>query len=159
MPFKKFLLPIETAMRTWFVTGTAAARHMAKHGGGTIVGITANAGRYPIAMVGGFGVTCAAIEHFLRQLAVEVGPSGVRVCCVRSAGSPDAPGVREAFKLRANEQSLSLEEVERRAGEGSPLRHLPSLSEVADAVILMASDYARGMTATTANVTTGAQID
>src|SRR5690606_25420184 len=128
-------------------------------GGGTIVGITANAGRVPIGMVGGFGVICAAVEHYLRQLAVEMGPAGVRAVCVRSAGSPDAPGVRAAFTLRAQEQGTTLEEFEREVGLGSPLRHLPSLAEVADAMVLLASDLSRGMTATTANVTTGIHVD
>jgi 7-alpha-hydroxysteroid dehydrogenase len=159
MSHERFSGAIATALQTWFVTGTASARHMAQNDGGTIVGITANAGRSPIAMVGGFGVACAAVEHFLRQLAVEMGPSGVRVCYVRSAGSPDAPGVKEAFKLRAAETGLSLDEVLRQAGAGSPLRHLPWLAEVADAVVLLASNYARGMTATLANVTCGAQVD
>ena len=159
MAQERFAGSVMTALQTWFVTGTAVARHMTQHGGGTILGITANAGRSPYAMVGGFGVSCAAVEHFLRQLAVETGPSGVRVCFVRSAGSPDAPGVEEAFKLRAAETGTSLEEVLRQAGLGSPLRHLPWLAEVADAAVLLASDYARGMTATMANVTCGAQVD
>jgi NAD(P)-dependent dehydrogenase (short-subunit alcohol dehydrogenase family) len=159
MTHERFSGSVTTALQTWFVTGTAVARHMTQYGGGTIVGITANAGRYPIAMVGGFGVACAAVEHFLRQLAVETGPSGVRVCFVRSAGSPDAPGVREAFKLRAAETGVSFDEVLRQAGLDSPLRHLPWLAEVADAAVLLASDYARGMTATLANVTCGAQVD
>jgi len=125
MTYERFSGAVNTALQTWFVTGTAAARHMAQYGGGTILGITANVARAPIAMLGGFGVAGAAVEHFLRQLAVEMGPSGVRVCYVRSAGSPDAPGVREAFKLRAAETGLPFEEVLRQAGAGSPLRHLP----------------------------------
>lgn len=159
MAYERFSGAIATALQTWFVTGTTAARHMASHGGGTIVGITANVARSPIPMLGGFGIAGAAVEHFLRQLAMEMGPSGVRVCYVRSGGSPDAPGVREAFKLRAAETGLSFEEVLRQAGADSPLRHLPWLSEVADAAVLLASDYARGMTATLANVTCGAQVD
>ena len=157
--YERFSGAVHTALQTWFVTGTAAARHMAQYGGGTIIGITANVARSPIAMLGGFGIAGAAVEHFLRQLAVEMGPSGVRVCYVRSAGSPDAPGVREAFKLRAEETGLTFEEVLRQAGASSPLRHLPWLSEVADAAVLLASEYARGMTATLANVTCGAMLD
>jgi len=159
MTYDRFSGAISTAIQTWFVTGTAAARHMAGHGGGTILGITANVARSPIPMLGGFGIAGAAVEHFLRQLAMEAGPAGVRVCYVRSAGSPDAPGVREAFKLRAAETGLSFDEVLQQAGAGSPLRHLPWLAEVADGAVLLASDYARGMTATLANVTCGAQLD
>jgi 3-oxoacyl-[acyl-carrier protein] reductase len=39
------------------------------------------------------------------------------------------------------------------------LRHLPSLAEIADAAVLMASDKARGMTATIANLTCGQLAD
>ena len=159
MAFDRFLRPVETALQTWFYTGTALARHMAANGGGVIVGITANAGREPIAHVGGFGVACAAVEHYLRQLAVEAGPDGVRVCWVRSPGSPDAPGVREAWKLRADEQGVTVDDVAIEFGLSTPLRRVTALAQVADAAVLLASDLAAGMTATMANATGGAQID
>lgn len=159
MAFDRFFGCVETALRTWFITGTALARHMAARGGGVILGITANAGREAYVNMGGFGVACAAVEHFLRHLAVENGPYGVRVCNLRSAGSPDAPGVREAFKLHAAERDMSLEAFEHDAARDVPLRHLPSLAEVADVAVLMASPLASAMTATTFNVTCGAQVD
>jgi 7-alpha-hydroxysteroid dehydrogenase len=156
---ERFFAPILKAMQTWFTTGTTIARHMAAHGGGVIIGISANAAREAYANVGGFGVATGAIEHFIRQLAVENGPFGVRVCCVRSPGSPDSPGVREVFGIHAAEQGITLEEFIRKAGSGVPLRHLSSLAEIADAVVLLASDLARAMTATVANATAGAQMD
>jgi 7-alpha-hydroxysteroid dehydrogenase len=39
MPFEQFFAPIQTGLKTWFHTGTALVRHMAQHGGGTILGI------------------------------------------------------------------------------------------------------------------------
>lgn len=45
MSREKFIAPIVTAMQTWFSTGTIMARHMAENGGGTIIGISANAAR------------------------------------------------------------------------------------------------------------------
>ena len=159
MEFERFLRPIHTAMQTWFSTGTAVARHMAANGGGSIVGITANAAREAYSHVGGFGVACAAVEHYLRQLAVENGPHGVRVCFVRSPGSPDAPGVRAAWQLRADEQGVTFEDIAREFGKGTPLRRVTALAQVADAVVLLSSDLAAGMTATVANATGGAQVD
>lgn len=91
-----FLSPIETAMWTQFITMTAAARHMQARRAGVLLAITAQVARKPYPDIGGFGVACAAIEGLCRQLAVELGPSGIRVACLRSAGSPDAPGVRAA---------------------------------------------------------------
>ncbi|HVY52605.1 MAG TPA: SDR family oxidoreductase [Devosia sp.] len=159
MEFDLFLRPVRTALTTWFVTGTALARHMAANGGGVILGITANAGREPISHVGGFGVACAAVEHYLRQLAVENGPHGVRVCWVRSPGSPDSPGVRWAWQLRADEWGMTFDEVHRQFARDTPLRRVTALAQVADAAVLLASDLAAGMTATMANATGGALLD
>lgn len=159
MPFDQFFAPIQTGLTTWFHTGTALARHMAQHGGGTILGITANAGREPAFGVGGFGVACAAVEHYLRQLAVENGPAQVRVCWVRSPGSPDAPGVREAWQLYGDRNGLTFDDVHREFAKDVPLRRISSLAQVANAAVLLASDLASGMTATLANATGGAQVD
>lgn len=159
MALQTLLRPVDTALTTWFHTGTVYARHMAENGGGAIVGITANAAREAYSHVGGFGIACAAVEHFLRQLAVENGPFGVRACWVRSPGSPDAPGVRAAWQLRADEQGVTFEDISREFGKHTPLRKVTALAQVADAAVLLASDLAAGMTATVANATGGAQVD
>ena len=159
MPLESLLEPVRTALTSWVHTGGALARHMGETGGGTILGISANAGREAYARVGGFGIACAAVEHFLRQLAVEEGPRGVRVCWVRSPGSPDAPGVREAWMLQARERGLSFDEIHREFARDTPLRRITGLAQVADAAVLLASDLAAGMTATMANATGGAQVD
>lgn len=159
MPFDQYFMPIRLGLTTWFHTGTVLAKHMAKHGGGTILGITANAGRQPFGGIGGFGVACAAVEHYLRQLAVENGPAHVRVCWVRSPGSPDAPGVREAWQAYGSEKGLTFEEVHREFSKDVPLRQVTPLAQIADAAVLLASDLAAGMTATVANATGGAQVD
>lgn len=159
MAFDRMMEPIRLSMLSWFNTGTAVARHMGQHGGGAIVGITANVARWPVAYVGGFGIACAAVENFLRQLGIEEGHNGVRVLWVRSPGSPDAPGVREAWMLRANEMGVTFEDVHREFAQGTPLRKITALAQVADAAVLLSSDLAAGMTATMANATGGAQVD
>ena len=159
MDFERFIKPLRNGLTTWFHTGTAIARHMGENGGGSIVGITANAGRQAFPMTGGFGVACAAVEHFLRMLAAENGPKGVRVNWVRSPGSPDAPGVREAWKLRADEWGMSFDEVHALFAKDTPLRYITPLAQIANAAVMLASDYTAGMTATMANATGGAQVD
>ncbi len=156
---ERLLRPIRTSLTSWLHTGTVAAKHMGENGGGAIVGITANAGRQAFPNTGGFGIACAAVEHFLRMLAVENGPMGVRVNWVRSPGSPDAPGVREAWQLRANEWGMTFDEVHRLFAKDTPLRYITPLVQVANAAVMLASDYAAGMTATMANVTGGGQVD
>jgi 7-alpha-hydroxysteroid dehydrogenase len=159
MDFERFIRPVRGSLTTWFYTGTAMARHMGENGGGSIVGITANAGRQAFPNTGGFGVACAAVEHFLRMLAVENGPKGVRVNWVRSPGSPDAPGVREAWQLRADEWDMTFDEVHAQFAKDTPLRYITPLPQIANAAVMLASDYTAGMTATMANATGGAQVD
>lgn len=159
MSFQRFITPVERGLKSWFNIGGALARHMGENGGGVILGITANAAREAYTQMGGFGVACAAVEHFLRHLAVESGPRGVRCCWVRSPGSPDAAGVREAWLLHARERGISFEEMYQEVAKDTPLRRIASLAQVADAAVLLASDLASCMTATLANVTGGAQID
>lgn len=159
MSLETMLRPVQTGLTTWFHTGTAVAEHMARNGGGAIVGISANAGRQAFPNVGGFGIACAAVEHFLRQLAVENGPFGVRVTWVRSPGSPDTPGVREVWSMAARERGLTFDEIHREFAKDTPLRRVTALAQIADAAVLLASDLAAGMTATMANATGGAQID
>jgi 7-alpha-hydroxysteroid dehydrogenase len=159
MDLERFVRPVRQGLTNWFHTGTIVARHMGENGGGSIVGITANAGRQAFPYTGGFGVACAAVEHFLRMLAVENGPKGVRVNWVRSPGSPDAPGVREAWKLRADEWGMTFDEVHAHFAKDTPLRYMTPLAQIANAAVMLASDYTAGMTATMANATGGAQVD
>jgi NAD(P)-dependent dehydrogenase (short-subunit alcohol dehydrogenase family) len=109
--------------------------------------------------VGGFGVACAAIEGLARQLAGELGPRGVRVVTLRSAGSPDSPAVDEVFDLHAQEAGMSRAQFERGIAQRTLLKRLPKLAEVANAAVLVASSRASAMTGAVANVTCGEIVD
>jgi NAD(P)-dependent dehydrogenase (short-subunit alcohol dehydrogenase family) len=154
-----FLLPVTTAMRANFITATAAGRRMARQGSGVILAISAQVARRPYGNVGGFGVACAALEGLVRQLAVELGPSGVRVVCLRSGGSPDAPGVAAAWRSLAADAGISLEEWSAQIADRTMLKRLPLLAEVANAAVLVASDRASGITAEIINLTGGELAD
>ncbi|WP_338723819.1 SDR family oxidoreductase [Devosia sp. XK-2] len=159
MSYQRFIMPVERGLKSWLNIGGLMARHMGDNGGGVILGVTANAAREAYSEMGGFGIACAAVEHFLRHLAVENGPKGVRCCWVRSPGSPDAPGVREAWLIHAREKGISFDDLHREYAKDTPLRRIASLGQVADAAVLLASDLASSMTATLANTTGGAQLD
>jgi len=159
MSSEDFSTPIVNAMRTHFVTATTAGRHMIKQGSGIILALTAQVARKPYPDSGGFGVACAAIEGLLRQLAVELGPHGIRVVCLRSAGSPDAPGVAEAIRLHAESAGTTPEAFEAQIAEKTLLKRMPKMADVATAAILMASDRANAITGAVANVTCGEIVD
>jgi NAD(P)-dependent dehydrogenase (short-subunit alcohol dehydrogenase family) len=158
MTHEAFAVSIENAMRTHFLTATAAARHMTKTGG-VILALTAQVARKPYVGSGGFGVACAAIEGLWRQLAIELGPSGIRLVTLRSSGSPDAPGVAAAIAEHAKAAGVTLETFEARIAEKTMLKHMPKMAEIANAAVLAASDHASSMTAAVLNCTCGEIAD
>lgn len=157
MPFEDFAQPVVKATRSQFLTARAAARLMVRQGSGVILSITVPPSPEPYH--GGFGVACAAVEGLWRSLASEVGPLGVRLVILRSAGSPDAPGVEETFKRHAEAARTSPEEFLAEAGADTLLKRLPTLAEVGNVAAMLASDRASAMTGAFANVTCGYWID
>lgn len=97
-------------------------------------------------LTGGFSTACAAIEALSRSLAGELGPLGIRVVCLR----PDA--IPQTWPADAGEVRTYME-------NGTVLGRLPTLQEVANAAVLMASDGASAMTGCVANLTCGSVMD
>jgi 3-oxoacyl-[acyl-carrier protein] reductase len=94
MSLEDFARPITIATRTQFLTAKVVAWPMIRQGSGVILTITAGPARRAFPNVGGFDTACAAIEGLLwRTFAAELGPHGIRLVVVGSAGSPDTPDV------------------------------------------------------------------
>ena len=111
----------------------------------------------------GFGVACAAVEALSRHLAGELGPRGIRVVCLRSDAIPEAitngSHSRDVFRLHAENAGVWPEELLAQLERGTLLRRLPTLAEVANVAVFMASDHAGAMTGTVANLSCGSLID
>jgi NAD(P)-dependent dehydrogenase (short-subunit alcohol dehydrogenase family) len=87
MPVEDFTRPITTGISTNFITARAAARHMIEQGSGVILALdSGSANGSP--MMGGTGPADAATDTFVRNLAAEIGPRGVRVLGIWTAGLP-----------------------------------------------------------------------
>jgi NAD(P)-dependent dehydrogenase (short-subunit alcohol dehydrogenase family) len=152
-----FLAPITTGVTTNFVTARAAARVMTEQGAGVIMTLTSGSSRGTMPGMGGTGPADAAIETFLRYLAAEVGPQGVRVLGLWTAGVPETFDIdpeTDSNSARAG-MGMTGEDIDRMLGPMTMLRHAPRLQEVADAAAFLASDRASGMTGTITNVTCG----
>lgn len=146
-------------VRSYFITMTAAARIMEKQGSGVILGLTAPNARLPRPNMGGFAVGGAAIEALCRQLAFEVGPRGVRVVCLRTGGTPDNPVLHEVFTRLAKLRGTTFQAIADSEAQITALKRAPMLADVASAAVLIASDYASGITATTVNASCGELVD
>jgi 3-oxoacyl-[acyl-carrier protein] reductase len=159
MPVEDFLRPVVKGARTQFLTARAVGRVMAKQGSGVLMTVTGGPAREATTNIGGYGAACEAIEGLWRGLSAELGPYGVRVICLRSAGSPDAPDMQEVFRLHAAKAGVSVDEFMAGLGRNFLLGRLPALAEVADVATMMASDRARAMTGSFINVTCGSRVE
>ena len=151
MELADFERPVVAATRTMFLTSRAAARHMIEQGSGVILTFGGAGGRDPMryTYIGGFQVALGAIDVLRRQLAVELGPHGIRVVTLESAGLPEtiseSSGWRDAI-------------VEHLVG-ATMLGHAATLEDVGNVAAFAASDQARAITATSFNITCGAVAD
>jgi NAD(P)-dependent dehydrogenase (short-subunit alcohol dehydrogenase family) len=151
MKLEDFMRPVRNAMQTQFVTATAAARIMKAQGSGVILSLTATPGGIGYPNVGGFGPACCAIESFSRNLASEVGPFGVRVVNIRSAGSPDSRVFKEAVEQDRKEGAAFLRKIK----DDTMLKDLPSMTDIANVAAFLASPLAAKITGVTVDVTCG----
>jgi NAD(P)-dependent dehydrogenase (short-subunit alcohol dehydrogenase family) len=154
-----FARPIAFYTSANFITATAAARHMSGQGSGVIVTLTAVPGRLPANLIGGAAPAWAAVEAFTRSLALEVGPAGIRVVCLRSHAIPETPMIEENFATAASAAGVTPDQFQAILEQGTLLKRLPTLAEVADTAAFLASDRAGAMTATVANVSAGSITD
>lgn len=146
-----FAYPIATWTSTQFLTARTVARHMVAQRSGVILTLSASPARLALAGTGGFGVACAAVEGLMRTLAAELGPQGVRVVGIRphrigeSMREADFPMPREEFVAFLEGMTL--------------LGRLPTLDDVAQTAVFLASDHAAAITGTVVNMTAGMSVD
>ena len=149
MGWEDFMRPIETAVRTNFLTVKAAVPHMVRGGGGAVLFFGGSGDPVPNYSIGGFQVALHAVEAMRRQYASELGAAGVRFVTLRTGGVPDTiPDVMDGGEELA--ASLAAATMTGRAA---------TLEDVGAVAAFVASDKARTMTAATVNVSAGALID
>ena len=156
MSREDFMSPIITGVSTHFLTARAAARRMAERESGVILTLSSSAVRAysPGEYVGGFGIACTAIEALTRQLAAELGPSGVRAVCLRLEGIP------ESWEGAPTEDwSAPTEEIEASLRARSVLGRVTTLPDVGNAAAFLASDRAGATTGSVFNLTSGTVVD
>jgi enoyl-[acyl-carrier-protein] reductase (NADH) len=151
MHLQDFVEPITDTMVTQFLTSTAAGRIMTRQRSGVILSLTATPGGVAYPWTGGFGVACSTLEGFSRNLASELGPQGVRVVNIRSAGSPDSRPFVEAIVNMPDEVKPVLQKME----NDTMLKKLPLMEDIANVAVFLSSYLAAKITGITVDVTVG----
>jgi len=149
MDIGDFMAPIDTALRSTFLTARAAARHMILQGSGVILNFGGEGPPLRDYSIGGFQIALHAVEAMRRQLSSELGRHGVRVVTLRTGGVPE--GIPQGFAGR--------DELTKMLADATMLGRTATLADVGNVAAFVASDKARTMTAATVNVSAGALID
>ncbi|HYU58471.1 MAG TPA: SDR family oxidoreductase [Actinomycetota bacterium] len=156
MHLEDFERPVRIAVRTQFLTARAAARHMMRQGSGVILTFGGAGGRDPIrdyatggfqVHLGGTQVAFGAVDVLRRQLACELGPHGIRVVTLQSAGVPET--ITGEWRETITEGLIA----------ATMLKRPETLDDIGNVAAFAASDLARTMTATALNVTCGREAD
>jgi NAD(P)-dependent dehydrogenase (short-subunit alcohol dehydrogenase family) len=151
MTLPEFVQVITDTMTTQFLTTTAAGQIMAAQGSGVILSLTATPGGIGYPLTGGFGPSCAALEGYSKNLASELGPHGVRVVNIRSAGSPDSRPFAQAMLAMPD----MLRPILKRMEEDTMLKKLPLMEDIANTALFLSSPLAAKITGVTIDVTVG----
>jgi NAD(P)-dependent dehydrogenase (short-subunit alcohol dehydrogenase family) len=99
------------------------------------------------------------MEALTENLAIEVGPFGVRVVCVRTLGNADSRSIQDTTAMVAGRLNISEEQAVMRLADSNWLKRLAGVADTARAAVLVASDNARMLTGTVVNATAGATLD
>lgn len=124
-----FLDTVTLNLRSVFCAGQAAARHMAKQGGGSIVNISSVGGQVPDVSQIGYGTGKAAINYLTRLIAVQEAKNGIR-CNAVLPGMTATDSVKE--KLSDHFRQLFVRHI--------PLGRMGLPEEMAAAAVYFASD-------------------
>jgi NAD(P)-dependent dehydrogenase (short-subunit alcohol dehydrogenase family) len=142
MTVEDFVRPVDSIVRSTFLTSQATARHMVRQPTGGVILFFGGEGEptrdYP---VGGTLVSFFAQETMRRQLACELGSRGIRVVTIITAGIPGS--AHDAADL-ANANMLG---------------RAATYEDVGNVAVFAASDHACMMTAATLNISGGFVID
>ncbi|XP_026727348.1 uncharacterized protein LOC113493533 [Trichoplusia ni] len=111
---------------------------------GNIINISSVAAMMVSALVGfAYTTSKAALDHFTRSIASELASSGVRVNSVNPG--PVKTDIDAKLGIAKEESDAFWEN----AGKSTPLKRVSDSEEIADLVLFLASDSARGITGST----------
>ena len=130
-----------------FMGTQQAMRVMRQQQGGSIVNVASASGIKASAGASAYATSKAAVRMFSRAAALEGAAAGVRVNTVSPGGVRTPMWEEQAFWQSLKEQAGSAEAAWRSLAEGVPLGRFAAPAEVAQAILYLASDESRFVTA------------
>jgi NAD(P)-dependent dehydrogenase (short-subunit alcohol dehydrogenase family) len=125
-----------------------AGRHMAEHGGGSIVNISSIGGILAGGGVSTYRASKAAVIQFTKSAAIELAHYEVRVNCIAPGNIP-TPILKSAASDEDREKLERFEaRIRQQMRDDRPLKREGTTGDVAEAVLYFATDRSRYVTGT-----------
>lgn len=134
-PWDAYEQQFEGAVKAAYTVSRAMLPMLQRRGGAAIVNLASDLVTRPSIPYHDYTTAKAALVGFSRNLAVELGPLGIRVNCV-------APGL--VYPTQAS--AATPEEVREMLIAQTPLRRIATPEDVAGPVLFLASDWSRFVT-------------
>jgi NAD(P)-dependent dehydrogenase (short-subunit alcohol dehydrogenase family) len=112
---------------------------------GVILNFSSTAGYNGLVRKTHYVTAKASLRAFTKAVALEVGPHGIRCNCV-VPGSIDTELWQNWVRRLAGEQDVEYDALRERMLQGSPLRTISSVEDVANLALFLASDESRTIT-------------
>jgi NAD(P)-dependent dehydrogenase (short-subunit alcohol dehydrogenase family) len=122
-----------------------SARELVRGGGGSFIGISSIAASNTHRWFGAYGVSKSAVDHLMQLAADELGPSWVRVNCIR-------PGL---IRTELVAPVLDSPELSADYAACTPLPRAGEVEDIANAAVFLLSDAASYITGQVINVDGG----
>jgi 3-oxoacyl-[acyl-carrier protein] reductase len=159
LPVEEFMTPLATMLKSRFITARAAARHMIAQHAGVIIFVTGSPARAHVPGATAIGAAFGAIENLTENLAFEIGPSGVRVVCLRTLANTDSRSIQDTMDFLAGQLNITRDQATAQIAQATFLKVPATVADTANAAVFIASDRARMLTGTVVNATAGAALD
>jgi NAD(P)-dependent dehydrogenase (short-subunit alcohol dehydrogenase family) len=149
-----FLGAILNGAKALFLSARAAARHMRPQGAGVILHLSSGSARGAHPGMGNTGPKDAAQDTLVRYLAAELGPQGIRVCGIHTAGVEGTVDAENVAKVNP-EAATHVEAMMEGLRQMTMLKRRPTPAQIADTAAFLASDRAGAMTSQMVNASCG----
>jgi 3-oxoacyl-[acyl-carrier protein] reductase len=159
LPVEKFMLPVTRIVASQFITARSAARHMVREGSGVLILLSATVSRGVAPNTSAISAAYGAVESMTRSLAVDLGPLGVRVACVRSMGMAETRTMQQTYQMGGKAMGVPKEKMAEIITSKALLRRSPSLVDTAKLISFLASNEARAITGAIVNSSCGQVLD
>ena len=122
-----------------FLCAKRAVPHIKAAGGGSIVNLSSAAGRFGFALRSPYAASKWAVVGFTKSLAIELGPSQIRVNAI-CPGAVEGDRINRVIAAKADAQGVSFDEMYQHYASVASMKTLITPQDIANMMLFICSD-------------------